>query len=90
MKRYLHLSFNFSDKTRMDKVQSILNSHSEDWLKYNGNCWIVWTSLNGPQLYNELSKVLTTSENVFIIEPKPGVFGYMPQWIWDWANKKRT
>lgn len=96
-KRYTHISFHFpppmTELEGAHRVQPIINS-ADDWLKYAGNCWIVWSALSPKQWFEKFETVPELSKcSILIVKldlTPENRAGQLPQWIWDWIQKSRT
>ena len=51
--RFLHVAFTWKVTARMKEMEPVFNQ-AHDWLRYSGNCWIVWTTLSAQDWYNRL------------------------------------
>jgi hypothetical protein len=96
-KKYLHISFHFppplSELEATHHIQPIINT-ADDWLKYTGNCWIVWSSLGPKQWFEKFEAVpelIKCSILIVKLDLTPdNRAGQLPQWVWDWIQKTRT
>jgi hypothetical protein len=56
------------------------------WWHYLSSTWLVSTTKNAQQVYNELGQHLTTKDFILIV-PIGGVYwGYLPKEAWDWIK----
>ena len=96
-KRYIHISFHFvAPMTELEgahRVQSVVNT-ADDWLKYAGNCWIVWSRLTPKQWFEKFEAVPELSKcSVLIVRldlSPENRSGQLPEWAWEWMRKART
>jgi hypothetical protein len=97
---YLHISFQFNVpfiqlKQMQDAVHLMVTNHAEDWMRYGGNCWIIWTpegARDWVQRLNQIPSMPMNSINCVEIELSNDPFknwGQFPQQIWDWFNRPR-
>jgi len=95
-KRYVHLSFHFSDVPPLmaaHYIQPVINE-SDDWLKYADNCWIVW-SIRTPQDWQEKFSAISELKPCSILAlevdiSKSNRSGQLPKWVWEWLDKNRS
>jgi len=88
-KQYIHISFNWSGKTKAKELEPTFNS-ALDWIRYAPNCWIVWTSSDADKWFSRLKPHLGPQDNMLICQIDPDdCQGWLEQWVWDWLNKKR-
>ena len=93
-KRYIHISFHYppplTELEAAHRIQPIINT-ADDWLKYAGNCWIVWSALTPKQWYEKFAAVPELSKcSVLIVRldlSPENRAGQLPQWVWDWIQK---
>jgi|SRR5271157_2994524 len=95
-KRYVHIAFHYPPT--MDalaaehRIQPIINT-ADDWLKYAGNCWIVWSPHTAKQWYEKFAAVKELGACYVLIvnldlAPENRA-GQLPDWAWSWIQKKR-
>lgn len=89
MKKYLHVAFQYAEDRRIQDWESVFDT-ADDWLRYAGNCWILYTSLSPEEWYNRIKPHLKESERFLICELVIGNRqGWMNQFAWEWLNKLR-
>jgi hypothetical protein len=98
-KKYLHISFYYppsmSELEAAHRIQPIINA-ADDWLKYAGNCWIVWTSQTPQQWYEKFIAIPELKScSIFIVKidlsPSPdNRAGQFQKWVWDWIATVRS
>ena len=90
--RYFHIGVSIPEGVVAQSVQDALDARCEDWLKYAGNCFIVWTTLDAGTLAGIVLSVSGMSKGSFLvveIDTTIKGFGYISQWVLDWINKDR-
>jgi hypothetical protein len=95
-RRYTHISFHFppgvSELEASHYIQPVINK-ADDWLKYTGNCWIVWSSKTPTEWYEQfagIERLKACSILVVKLDLTPqNRAGQFPEWIWDWIHKPR-
>ncbi|TAN23991.1 MAG: hypothetical protein EPN33_04005 [Acidobacteria bacterium] len=93
MPRYYHISYILPPTVDPKAVESAINQQSLDWLRYTGNCYVVWTDADASMLAGALMTVPGMSAGnfmVFKMDMRADSFGYLPNWIWEWLQKDRT
>lgn len=96
-RRYTLISFHFpptlSELEGSHYIQPIING-ADDWLKYAGNCWIVWSSKTPQQWYEQFAPIERLKQcSIFIVKldlSPENRAGQFPQWVWDWIQKTRS
>ncbi len=90
-KRYLHIGFYFAGIPLIKELEPIFASLSEDWIRYAGNCWIVWTANSPEEWLRAFQPKLGIKDKMLILELSSGQEpnGYLPEWIWHWLFKNR-
>jgi hypothetical protein len=98
-KHYLHISFHYpppmSELEAAHRIQPIINT-ADDWLKYAGNCWIVWSSQKPQEWFDKFAAVDALKPcSIFIVKidlsPSPdNRAGQFPKWVWEWIGRTRT
>jgi len=98
-KRYLHIAFNLPPLWGPTQIaiQNVIAAHALDWLRYSGNCWIVWTS-ETPQQWGDkfnalVPEIQSTSFLIFTFDLNSSLadgWANFPQWIWDWIRRYRA
>lgn len=88
---YLHIGFHFASMPKTTELEPIFMNFSDDWVRYAGNCWLVWTKYSQAQWLEALKPQLGEHDHVLILEIKPSqpLSGWLPQWIWNWLYKVR-
>ena len=67
-KKYLHISFNSEHEGTLEELEPIFESMSDDWIRYSGNCWIVWTSYSPKEWFDVLEPILEVNNLIVILE----------------------
>ena len=42
-KKYFHVGFGFATEPLGSELEPAFNKYADDWVRYNGNCWIIYT-----------------------------------------------
>jgi hypothetical protein len=91
--KYLHIGFQWVGAPRTQEAANLIETPGvvDDWFKYGGNCWIVYTQYNQTAWAEYLSKILGTYDSVMIYEVTNlnHTNGRLPGNFWDWFNKYR-
>src|SRR5216684_7282405 len=91
MARFLQITFMFSDgPPKTTELEPIFNFISEDWCRFSPTAWLVWTARPASDFFYALKPSLGPRDSMLII----GVDmndrnGWMPQWIWEWMDRRR-
>ena len=96
-RRYMLISFHYpptiSELEASNYIQRVING-ADDWLKYAGNCWIVWSAKSPKEWYAEFERIEQLHNcSIFIVKldlSPENRGGQFPQWVWDWIQKART
>ena len=89
-KQYLHIAFHSVGQPLIKELEPVFGNLAEDWIRYSGNCWIVWTSNDPNAWHAALKPHMRPDDQFLILGLKNGIaVGWLPQWIWDWINKPR-
>jgi hypothetical protein len=100
-KRYLHISFQFNVpfpqvKTLQDAIHNIVMNSSEDWMRYGGNCWIVWTRDSAKMWVERFNPIPLMGMNsilaveIAVVASPVKLYGQFPAEIWEWLNRQRS
>jgi len=95
-RRFTLISFHFpaelSELEAQHHIQPVINM-ADDWLKYAGNCWIVWSAKTPTEWHAQFQTIERLKNcTIFIInlDISPGNrAGQAPMWVWDWIGKRR-
>lgn len=89
--RFVHVSFYWSRGTpKTTELEDPVFSVAIDWIRYNSNCWILYTTTGPEWWYERIRHYMNTSDRVFICEISVSeTAGWQEQWIWDWLSKPR-
>ena len=94
-KRYLHIGFVWgSGVAAANKVAPIIESDEnvDDWFKYGGNCWIVYTRYDQSAWSDVLRKHIDPQKDylmIYELTNLPSSNGSLPANMWDWFNRQR-
>lgn len=91
MNHFFHIGINAaSSTTQPERIDAVVNSAADDWMRYSQFCWIVWTSLSAQQLFDQLRPCVSLSDSILIarIDPRDRA-GYLPKWAWEWLDRTR-
>jgi len=88
--KFLHFGFALPDPRLMPNIDATLNGVGDDWIRYAGNNWIVWTARSPHAWFDILRPHLGPNGQLLISELNlENRAGYLSQWIWDWIDGKR-
>jgi hypothetical protein len=60
-----------------------------DWLRFNAQCWLDWTSETENQLNASLMAILHKEDSVLVMRVDPiNYTGWAPKWVWDWVKER--
>ena len=93
MKHFLHISFNWKGKAPIPKDINNAMDQAGDWLRYDDNCWIVYTEHDANAWYKYLERFLSdrVNQHLFICKLDPSMKqGWLPQWAWDWFKQRQA
>jgi hypothetical protein len=99
-KHYLHISFQFNTpftelKHLQEAIHNIVTTSAEDWMKYGGNCWIVWTRDSAKQWVERFNPIPAMRMNsilateIELVASPVKFYGQFPSEIWEWLNRQR-
>ncbi len=90
MNRFVHVGFHFFLPFPTTKALEPAFDQIGNWIRYAGNCWIVWTDKSPDQIFQILKPRIGENDQ-FLIAPLDLTThqGWMPQWVWDWINSKQ-
>jgi hypothetical protein len=93
-KRYLHIGFAWHGAPKTDEIQKLIDipGNVETWMKYGGNCWIVYTVHDQDAWANYLINHISKQDSVIIVEITnlPHSNGQLPISMWEWFNEPRS
>jgi hypothetical protein len=89
MNRFVHVGLAFPGIPKMRDLEPVMDSISDDWVRYSVTNWILWTSREIPEIGVVLEKHLDQTDQYLIapIDFSNGA-GRMSPWIWEWAKNK--
>jgi hypothetical protein len=83
MAEFLHISFFFKGKAKIDELKPVFNK-AIDWYRYAPNCWIVWTTTDTEGWYARLQPLISDDDSMLIIPFKyEPVSGFASKAMWD-------
>ena len=90
MKTFLHLAVNPTSPELRESVEEKLNK-AADWLRYNPNCWLIYTSQPAKVWYERLSEISDIKDgSLFICEINiRNRAGWLKTSLWDWIKQER-
>jgi hypothetical protein len=91
IKRYLHIGFIWKSGSKADTIAPLIENNVDDWFKYGGNCWLVYTKYDQSQWTEFLSKHIAPNDSFAIYEVTnlPKSNGRLAPKLWEWFNKPR-
>ena len=81
---YLHIAFHNINPSDYQRFENIINDRemAQDWLRYSGNCWIVWTDKKAMVWEEKFLPVLKKDEQFLILGLRNGsTVGFLPKSI---------
>jgi hypothetical protein len=91
-KKYLHIGVNWVGVPKPDEIQRLIESPNavEDWFKYGGNCWLVFTQHDQTAWADYLKPHIGSGSLVIYEVVNLGNSnGILPINMWEWFNKVR-
>jgi hypothetical protein len=87
---YFHISFVWKNTFKTTVLDPIFDL-ADEWIRYGGYNWIIYTREDQLIWTKRLWAVLGADDQLMILEltKPPLASGMMPQWVWDWMNKSR-
>jgi len=89
----LHIAFHWNGPAKPDEAARLIERPevAEDWFKYGGNCWIVYTPHNQTAWSTYLKEALGQYDSVIICEITNlnHTNGWLPANFWPWFNQYR-
>jgi hypothetical protein len=95
LKRYLHIGFAWgSGIGTADKIAPLIENPEavDDWFKYGGNCWIVYTQYTQSEWSTFLRRHIDTDKDYVVVcevTDLPSSNGNLPKNMWEWFNRQR-
>ena len=90
MHSFLHVGFNFVAVPQIISMEPWIQSVADDWVRYAGNNWIIWTNRAPQEVSAQLGRAIGPNDLLFVTRiTTADSSGYLPQWIWDWINQPR-
>ena len=72
-----------------EQADAMLSTVSDDWIRFNGLTWFVWSDMQKSDMAKVLQPVVGARGNVLVFAVQPEVaIGWADQWVWDWINDK--
>ncbi|MGA7233894.1 MAG: hypothetical protein WBX95_23555, partial [Xanthobacteraceae bacterium] len=69
MDRFLHISFTFNEGLpKVQQLEPAFNYLAPDWIRYAGNCWIVWTRRPASDFLYGLKPLIGPSDSMLIVK----------------------
>jgi hypothetical protein len=91
MHRFLHVAFYFGERIKTNELEGVFTAIGDDWIRYSGLSWILWTDRPAPHVYALLSPHLGAEDQVLISAlsfTQNDMYGSIAPWIWGWINSK--
>jgi len=90
--RHLHIGIVWNGPSKFEQVQSLIDKVSNvEWMRYGGNCWIIYTSHTPTQWADYIRPHLNSTDQLVIYEVTNlgQADGWLPEKIWDWLKAFR-
>lgn len=90
MHKLLSVSINWnSEMPRVRAVDEILTRPNDDWIRFSGAQWYVWTDRQIRELAEVLRELVIPSGQCVIASLEPvAANGTAPEWLWTWMNDR--
>jgi hypothetical protein len=90
---FLHIGFVWTGPPKTKEMEPLFSREARDWVRYAGNCWIVWTDKDTNYWADKLRPQLGVNDQVLVC-PLPmninnSSQGWMSKFVWDWMHKPR-
>ena len=95
MPAYYHIAFTQLPGTiDPQAVEKAIAGMCFDWLRYAGNCYVVWTNSDASMLAGALMTVSGMRQSNFLVIrvdlAHGDGFAFLPAWAMEWLKKDRT
>ena len=93
MHRFIHISIGYSRLNPSPQIlEPTMAALSDDWARYNFNCWILWTNKSSIVCMQAIKELLAPEDQLLIhkMDLSEIPIGLLPQWLWDWINRQRN
>lgn len=92
-KKYVHIGINWIGPPKTEEIHQLVMAPNaaEDWIKYGGNSWIVYSQYDQNAWAEYLRPHIRTADTLLIYEivNLHQSAGWAPKWLWDWINRPR-
>jgi hypothetical protein len=91
MHRFLLVSFSFGNRLKIEELEHVFTAIGDDWIRFSPLTWIIWTNKPAAHIYTLLNGYLEFGDHTIITafpEMKGEMFGFLPNWVWNWLNSK--
>lgn len=92
MHRFLHIGIvYYYEFSNYKDLEIVFNFSGDDWVRYSGTNWIVWTD-KSVQYWNDTVRTrLPPNSQLLIVKLDTSErHGLLPKWIWEWLDRPRT
>jgi hypothetical protein len=92
VKKYLHVGIHWVGAPRTDEIQRLIEAPNaaEDWFKYGGNCWVVYSQYDQKAWAEYLSPHVGESSLIILeVTNMQQTNGRLIPSLWEWFNKLR-
>lgn len=87
----MHLGAGPMPKETIDKVQTVFNEHSADWLRYAPNCWVIFSSESSKVWATRMHELIGTEEELLVFPVDiDDFYGWASEVARDWLKKYRA
>jgi hypothetical protein len=74
---------------KIDELNAVFSALG-DWMRLNALNYYIWTDSPPRQTYEMLRSVFLADDSIFVIAVDPNdMFGWLPEWVWEWLLDKR-
>jgi hypothetical protein len=88
--KYLHIGINWVGPSKSDEIHDLIVSNVDDWFRYGGNCWIIWTKYDQTSWAKFLQPHMGKSYLVvYEVTNLASSNGILPTDRWEWFNRFR-
>jgi hypothetical protein len=79
----------FPGVPKVRDLEPVIDSMSQDWIRYSSHCWIIQTEKHQEEIYDALERRLDSGD-CFLISAidLSECSGRLPGWVWNWVKTK--
>jgi hypothetical protein len=93
--RYVYVGLSYPGNVPVEPnvagVDAVVNSESQDWMRYNWLSYILWTPSDCEIIVRKIRRVPGMQDFCVLAVALnfEDCFGFLPPWLWDWLGKAR-